>query len=126
MLTVLGWVALVVVLVAAHSAAGSAYTDKFTLPHTESFDAVHLLQRATPKTSGETDQLVIGVKSGKVTDPAVRARAEKLSRPSSRPIRLRRPSRSLLTGRSRSPTSSSTTEPTTTRSPRPPLSTTTP
>jgi RND superfamily putative drug exporter len=78
MLTVLGWVALVVVLVAAHSAAGSAYTDKFTLPHTESFDAVHLLQRATPKTSGETDQLVIGVKSGKVTDPAVRARAEKL------------------------------------------------
>jgi putative drug exporter of the RND superfamily len=77
-LTVGGWVLLVIALVAIHSAVGSAYTDKFTLPHTESFDAVHLLQRATPKTSGETDQLVIGVKSGKVTDPAVKAQAEKL------------------------------------------------
>ncbi|MGH3261279.1 MAG: MMPL family transporter, partial [Trebonia sp.] len=76
--TLVGWVGLMVVLVALHSAAGSAYTDKFTLPHTESFDAVHLLQKANPKTSGETDQLVFGVNSGKVTDPAVRARAEKL------------------------------------------------
>jgi putative drug exporter of the RND superfamily len=77
-LTVGGWVVLVIALVAIHSAVGSAYTDKFTLPHTESFDAVHLLQRATPRTSGETDQLVIGVKSGKVTDPAVKAQAQAL------------------------------------------------
>jgi putative drug exporter of the RND superfamily len=76
--TIVGWVALVVVLVGLHSAAGSAFTDKFTLPNTQSTDALKLLQRADPKTSGETDQLVISVDSGKVTDPAVRARAQKL------------------------------------------------
>ena len=78
-LTLLGWVALIVALVAIHSAVGSAYTDKFTLPSTQSFDAFQLLQKATPKTSGETDQLVIGARNGrKVTDPAVRADAERL------------------------------------------------
>src|SRR3984957_14528766 len=76
--TILGWVAIVVVLVGLHSAAGSAYTDKFTLPHTQSSEALKLLQRADPKKSGETDQLTISVDQGKVTDPAVRAQAEKL------------------------------------------------
>ncbi|HLI59343.1 MAG TPA: MMPL family transporter [Solirubrobacteraceae bacterium] len=78
-LTLLGWLALIVALVAIHSAVGSAYTDKFTLPSTQSFDALHLLQKASPKTSGETDQLVIGARGGrKVTDPAIRADAERL------------------------------------------------
>ena len=77
-ITIVGWVALVVVLVGLHSAAGSSYTDKFTLPHTQSSEALKLLQRADPKKSGETDQLTISVNHGKVTDPAVRARAEKL------------------------------------------------
>jgi len=76
--TIVGWIAVVVVLVGLHSAAGSAYTDKFTLPHTQSSEALKLLQRADPKKSGETDQLVISVDGGKVTDPAVRARAERL------------------------------------------------
>jgi RND superfamily putative drug exporter len=78
-MTLLGWLALLVVLIAAHSAAGSAYTDKFTLPNTESFDAIHLLEKANPSTSGETDQLVIGAKGGlKVTDPRIRAEAARL------------------------------------------------
>jgi RND superfamily putative drug exporter len=77
-ITIVGWVALVVVLVGLHSAAGSAYTDKFTLPHTQSSEALKLLQRADPNKSGETDQLTISVDHGKVTDPAVRAQAEKL------------------------------------------------
>ena len=77
-LTLAGWVALLVVLVAVHGAVGSAYTDKFTIPHTESSNALHLLQRATPRTSGETDQLVIGAKHGSVTDPTVRSQAERL------------------------------------------------
>jgi RND superfamily putative drug exporter len=68
----------VIGLNAIHGAVGSAYTDNFKLPHTDSFDAVRLLQRAVPNASGETDQLVIAVDHGKVTDPAVRARAERL------------------------------------------------
>jgi RND superfamily putative drug exporter len=78
-LTLLGWLVLIVAIVAVHSAVGSAYTDKFTLPSTQSFNALHLLQKANPKTSGETDQLVIGTRGGrKVTDPTIRADAERL------------------------------------------------
>jgi RND superfamily putative drug exporter len=77
-LTVLAWVAILVGLNAIHGAVGSAYTDNFKLPNTQSFNAIRLLQRAIPKASGETDQLVIAVNHGKVTDPAVRARAERV------------------------------------------------
>jgi putative drug exporter of the RND superfamily len=77
-ITVVSWIVGLIALVAIHSAAGSAYTDNFKLPHTGSFDAIRLLQRSTPRAAGETDQLVIAVKQGKVTDPAVRARAEAL------------------------------------------------
>src|ERR1700759_1749493 len=77
-LALLGWVVGLVALVGIHSAAGSAFTDNFKLPHTGSFDAIRLLQKASPHNSGETDQLVIGVAHGKVTDPAVKARAEKV------------------------------------------------
>ena len=77
-MTVSAWIVALVALVAVHSAAGSAYTDNFKLPHTGSFDAIRLLQRSTPRASGETDQLVIAVTHGKVTDSDVRARAEAL------------------------------------------------
>jgi RND superfamily putative drug exporter len=77
-LVLLGWVVGLVALVGIHSAAGSAFTDNFKLPHTGSFDAIRLLQKASPHNSGETDQLVIGVSQGKVTDPAVVARAKKV------------------------------------------------
>ncbi len=76
--TVGAWIVALVALVTIHSTVGSAYTDNFKLPHTGSFDAIRLLQRSSPHASGETDQLVIGVARGKVTDPAVRARAEAL------------------------------------------------
>jgi len=75
---VIAWIAALAGLTAIHTAAGSAYTDNFKLPHTGSFDAIRLLQRSNPRTSGETDQLVIAVTQGKVTDPAVKARAERL------------------------------------------------
>src|ERR1039457_3481212 len=77
-LTIGGWIAMLVVLTAIHGAAGSAFSDNFDPPHTQSFAAIRLLERASPKASGETDQLVIAVKQGRVTDPAVRAQAEKL------------------------------------------------
>jgi putative drug exporter of the RND superfamily len=78
LLTVLGWVTGLVALIAIHSAVGSAFTDNFKLPHTGSFDAIRLLQRSNPRASGETDQLVIATNNGKITDPAVRARAEEV------------------------------------------------
>jgi putative drug exporter of the RND superfamily len=77
-LTIGGWIVGLVLITAIHSAAGSAYSNSFDLPHTQSFDAIRLLERAAPKASGETDELVIAVKNGKVTDPAIRARADAL------------------------------------------------
>jgi RND superfamily putative drug exporter len=77
-ITLLAWVVGLVALTALHGAAGSAYSDNFQLPHTQSFDAIRLLERDSPRASGETDQLVMAVDHGKVTDPAARARAEAL------------------------------------------------
>ncbi|MDQ6835699.1 MAG: MMPL family transporter, partial [Actinomycetota bacterium] len=77
-ITIGGWVTLLVALTALHSAAGSAFSNSFDLPHTQSFDAIRLLERNSSRASGETDQLVIAVHQGRVTDPAVRARSERL------------------------------------------------
>jgi RND superfamily putative drug exporter len=70
------WIAGLIGLTAIHSSAGSGYSDNFKLPSTESFDAIKLLQRSAPKASGDTDQIVIAVNQGRVTDPAIRARVD--------------------------------------------------
>ena len=75
---VLGWIVAIVGVTLIHGAVGSSYSDNFKLPHTQSFDAIRLLQRNAPKASGDTDQLVLGARQGKVTDPAIRAKAEAL------------------------------------------------
>jgi putative drug exporter of the RND superfamily len=75
-IVLLAWVAAVAGFNAIESGVGSAYTDNFKLPHTQSFDAVTLLQRNAPKSSGDTDQIVIAANQGRVTDPAVRDRVQ--------------------------------------------------
>src|SRR5690348_15669648 len=77
-LVVLGWVVAIVGVTLIHGAVGSSYSDNFKLPHTQSFDAIRLLQRNAPKASGDTDQLVIGARQGKVTDPEIKAKAQAL------------------------------------------------
>jgi RND superfamily putative drug exporter len=74
-LVVLFWVALLVVVTLLSRAAGSNYSNSFTLPKTQSTDAIQLLQAASPKVSGDTEQVVFQTSHGaKVTDPAVMAR----------------------------------------------------
>jgi putative drug exporter of the RND superfamily len=75
---VLAWIAALVGVTAIHSAVGSSYSDNFRLPHTQSFDAVRLLERNAPKVSGDVDQIVIAVKQGKVTDTSTRAKTQQL------------------------------------------------
>jgi putative drug exporter of the RND superfamily len=72
------WVVLIAGMNAIHSAAGSAYTDNFKLPNTESFNAIRLLQRNAPRASGDTDQIVFAVKQGRLTDSATATRVESL------------------------------------------------
>ena len=121
-LVVLGWIVAIVGVTLIHGAVGSSYSDNFKLPHTQSFDAIRLLQRNAPKASGDTDQLVIGGPPGQGHRPghprqgrgAVRAgraaAARLVGRVAVRPRRRRRRSRPTAT--LRSPTSRSTPSPT--------------
>jgi RND superfamily putative drug exporter len=70
------WLIAVFGMNAIESSVGSSYTDNFKLPDTESARAITLLQRNAPKASGDTEQVVIATKHGKITDPAVKAKAE--------------------------------------------------
>ncbi len=72
------WVATVVALGAVSASTGSGYTDSFTLPGTESTRALHLLQKSFQSASGDTDQIVFGVRRGSVRDRTVRERVTKL------------------------------------------------
>jgi putative drug exporter of the RND superfamily len=67
--------ALIGLSVLSHS-VGSSYKDSFSLNGTQSFDALNLLRKVAPKASGDREQIVVAVKKGKLTDPAVRTRVE--------------------------------------------------
>jgi RND superfamily putative drug exporter len=79
-ITLAAWLAALLALTAIHAAAGSAYNDNFRLPGTQSFDAVSLLERSAPKSSGDTEQVVFAVKRGTLRDPAARAQVERTLR----------------------------------------------
>ncbi len=55
---------------------GTGYSNNFTLPSTESTQALELLQAAAPQQSGDSEQIVIGTSGGKVTDPSVEKRMQ--------------------------------------------------
>ncbi|MCU1494495.1 MAG: family transporter [Acidimicrobiaceae bacterium] len=78
-LVVLFWVAaLIVVSLISHS-VGSSYSNSFSLPKTQSTDALNLLKAVSPKVSGDVEQIVFATSSGaKVTDPAIHARVDQM------------------------------------------------
>ena len=68
------WVVALVVVSGISGAVGSNYSSSFSLPKTDSTDAINLLKAASPKVSGDTDQIVFGTSGATtVTDPAVEA-----------------------------------------------------
>ncbi|PWU52859.1 hypothetical protein DLE60_07400 [Micromonospora globispora] len=70
-LVVLLWVAALATLGVAERAAGTAYSNDFALPGTESTHALDLLKSAFPQQAGESDTIVWHVAAGTVRDPAV-------------------------------------------------------
>jgi RND superfamily putative drug exporter len=68
------WLAVLVVIGGALGAVGAGYDDKFSLPDTESTQALELLQRVSPQASGDQLTAVVHVDSGSVTDAAARQR----------------------------------------------------
>jgi putative drug exporter of the RND superfamily len=75
-LVLAAWLVGVIGLAALSTSAGTAYNDSFSLNGTQSYEALQLLEHAAPKAAGDREQIVIAVKHGRVTDPAVKARAE--------------------------------------------------
>src|SRR6202789_2127698 len=77
-LVLAAWLVGVIALAGIAKSAGSDYNDSFSLNGTQSFDALKLLEHAAPKASGDSEQIVIAVKKGRVTDPAVKSRANSM------------------------------------------------
>ena len=76
-LVLLIWAIVLVVSLGLSNAVGTAYSNSFTFPKTESSDAIKLLQASAPKDSGDTEQIVFATSGGaKVTDPDVKASIE--------------------------------------------------
>ena len=74
LIVVLLWLAALIGTTALSQAVGTAYSNSFTLPNTESTHALSLLQAAAPKVAGDQEQIVFHTANGtKVTDPAVQA-----------------------------------------------------
>ena len=75
-LVVTGWLVALIGLSVISQSIGSSYKDSFSLNGTQSFEALNLLQKVAPKASGDREQIVVAVKKGKLTDPAVRSQVE--------------------------------------------------
>ncbi|HEY5025000.1 MAG TPA: MMPL family transporter [Acidimicrobiales bacterium] len=71
-LVVVFWAAALVVVSLISASVGSDYSNSFSLPKTESSDAINLLKAASPTVSGDVDQIVFSATgSSGVKDPAV-------------------------------------------------------
>jgi len=71
---VLIWLAVLVLVTLGARSLGSQYTDNFTLPHTPSTEAMHLLESVSPQASGDVERVVVGARN--LDDPAVRQRVD--------------------------------------------------
>ncbi|MFF9038815.1 MMPL family transporter [Streptomyces sp. NPDC014892] len=70
------WVGALLGLGAAGAAAGTTYTNVFSLPNTDSQHANDLMVKAFPQSSGDTDTVVWKVEAGSVRDESVRSRIQ--------------------------------------------------
>jgi RND superfamily putative drug exporter len=67
------WAIVLILSLGLLKSVGTAYSNSFSFPNTESTDAIKLLQAAAPKDSGDTERIVYATSGGvKVTDPSVK------------------------------------------------------
>jgi RND superfamily putative drug exporter len=68
------WLTTLVGTILISNSVGTAYSNSFSLPNTESTKALNLLQSAAPKVAGDREQIVFHTTNGAlVTDPSVEA-----------------------------------------------------
>jgi putative drug exporter of the RND superfamily len=71
------WLAALVGMSLLSQSVGTAYSNSFSLPHTESTQALDLLQAAAPRQAGDQERIVFHTTDGTpVTDPAVQSSVE--------------------------------------------------
>ncbi|HEX4625108.1 MAG TPA: MMPL family transporter [Solirubrobacteraceae bacterium] len=75
-ITVLGWIAILVVCALAAGAAGATFKSNFDLPSSDSQRALDLLKTRFPGQSGDNATIVFHTTPAPVTQPAVRARMQ--------------------------------------------------
>src|ERR1700730_17052982 len=69
-----GWLVIVVGVTMGSSAAGTKWANSSSSGNTESQRATNLLQHNFPTQAGDSDQIVLHARSGKLTDAAIRTR----------------------------------------------------
>src|SRR5215472_14071729 len=69
----IAWIAAAVGIFAVSSSVGKKTASDFTLPGTNSQQAVDLLKSRFPSQAGDADQIVFHTRAGKLTDASVRA-----------------------------------------------------
>jgi RND superfamily putative drug exporter len=71
---VLFWLGVLIVVTLLSLTVGSSYSNSFSLPKTQSTEALQLLEAVSPKVSGDVEQVVFATSGGeKITDSAVEA-----------------------------------------------------
>jgi putative drug exporter of the RND superfamily len=71
-LVLLLWAAVLIGSILMVKSVGTDYSNNFTFPHTQSFDAINLLQSVAPARSGDTEQVVFGTSGDtRLSDPAI-------------------------------------------------------
>jgi putative drug exporter of the RND superfamily len=75
---VIGWIVLLIGVNVLAQAAGTSYSNNFSLPNSDAQRAGDLLQRSFPSQSGDRDFVVFQVASGSVLDPSVRTRMQSM------------------------------------------------
>jgi len=69
------WAVALVLVTLVSKSVGSDYSNTFSLPHTQSTQAIDLLQAASPKVAGDTEQIVFATSGGaRVTEASVESR----------------------------------------------------
>ena len=64
LVVVLLWIAALVGMSVLSNGIGTAYSNNFSLPHTESTEALQLLQTAAPKQAGDQERIVLHTTDG--------------------------------------------------------------
>lgn len=68
------WIVTLVLIGGVSQSLKAHYSNNFSLPKTDSSEALSILQHSYPAASGDTEQVVLQTKTGELRDPAVEAR----------------------------------------------------